>query len=207
MKSAYFMLGTGLVLMSTGIGGVFDQKVGLMSFVAGFVVMLSGVALWSRKATKAETVSQKRERDSPALIRFTGVAIALLSLITPYYREPVTTEMQGLSVSFMELVAATYSTGSVEVSYLFVALVSVVLVGSFVSIFHHAGGYIMLLGSMTVLFVGMMTLGSLEGLVQHVEAGIVLMVLAALVVVSSRLSHPDTGFREGSDWVMSSVVR
>ncbi len=207
MKSSYFMFVAGLVVMAWGVTGIGDGMAGIVGFAVGFVLVAAGTVLHAKEALKDEPTGEKnKERDTPALIRMTGVSIALLSLIMPYYNQPVSGDMQGLSMSFMEMLAAAYAGMSVEISYLFVLLVSVVVIGAFVSIFHHFGGYIMLLASMTVVFVGMSGVGSIGAMQYQVEAGLVLMVLAALVVISSALSRPNTGFGEDSDWAMASLV-
>lgn len=202
MKSSYFMVVAGLVMMAWGIGDVGEGTQGVVAFAVGFVVVLSGIVLRTKKTFDEQpTVTDKTERDTPAIIRFTGVTVALLSLVLPYFSQPVSTQLRGLNMSFVEMLAAAQSGVDVEISYLFVLLVGVVIVGAFISIFHHFGGYIMLLASSSVVFVAFADIGSIQAMPYHVEGGLVLMVLAALIIISSALSTPDTGFSEGSDWI------
>lgn len=201
MKSAYFLVVTGLVTMAWGVGDFGEGTVGVASFAVGFLLITSGLVMRAKKAFDEDpTTTVKNDRDTPALIRFTGVVVAMLSLAVPYMRNPVGVELQGLDQSFLQMLMAAATGGGVQVSSSFVLLVAVVFVGAFLSIFHHYGGYLMLLASSSVVFLTFTEVGAIEAVPQHLDAGMALMVLAALIVVSSAFSHPDTGFSEGSDW-------
>ncbi len=201
MKSAYFLVVIGLVTMAWGMGDVGQGTMGVVSFAVGFLLVTSGIVLRVKKVFDDDpTTTVKNDRDTPALIRFAGVVVAILSLAVPYMREPVGAELQGLDQSFLQMVMAAASGGGVQVSSSFVVLVAVVFVGAFLSILHHYGGYLMLLASSSVVFLTFTEVGSVEAIPQHLDAGLALMVLASLIVVSSAFSHPDTGFSEGSDW-------
>lgn len=201
MKSAYFLVVTGLVTMAWGMGDVGQGTTGVISFAVGFVLITAGLVMRAKKAFDEDpTTTVKNDRDTPALIRFTGVVVAMLSLGVPYMRDPVGVELQGLDQSFLQMLMTVAAGGGVEVSSSFVLMVAVVFVGAFVSILHHYGGYLMLLASSSVVFLTFVEVGTLDMVPQHLDAGLALMVLASLIVVSSSFSHPDTGFTEGSDW-------
>jgi hypothetical protein len=198
----------GVGAMALGITGQINEELGMMAFILGFVLTVSGMAIGVRNATKVEpkTNNKKERKDSPAIIRAVGVGIGLASLATPYFRSPLTPEAAETAQSAVDVVLTAAEGVETSISFVLIILVVVALAGSFLSVFHHAGGYVMLLGSMTFVFISMHKLGSLELVTHELGYGLYLMLFAAFVIISSSLSDTTDVFDKGSDWSSKLLV-
>ena len=172
----------------------------MMGFVLGFVLTVSGLGIAVKETAGIETKSDKGVRDRPALIRAFGVGVGLASLVTPYFQTPVTPEASETAESVVDVLAAAASGVEAHMSLIVLILVVVVLAGSFLAVFHHAGGYVMLLGGMTTVFVLMERSGSFEVVASEVGYGVYLMLFAAFIIISSSLSDTTDAFDTDTDW-------
>ena len=198
-KSTLVLILIGVVLTLVGITGAAGAQIGMMSFVLGFVLTVVGLALAVKDTTGVEPKKSKdKTTDRPALIRAAGVGVGLASLITPYFRTPVTPGATETAESVVDVLA----TAGVEahISFVVLVLVVVVLAGSFLSVFHHAGGYVMLLGGMTTVFILLQRSGSFDAVTREVGYGIYLMLCAAFIIISSSLSDTTDAFDADTDW-------
>lgn len=200
LRAPFVMVLGGIFAMTVGLTSSIGARIELTLGVMGFIMVLTGAILAVKQAFTHEPKNRKAERDNPALIRIVGAVIALASLTMPYVRSPLVPSMEGASHSIVELATAVQSGTQVEVGFLMLLLMGVVVTGAFISLLHHAGGYIMLFGAMTIAFITMQALGSIEGFQQQLSLGIYLAVLAAIITISSALSRPDTGIDPESDW-------
>lgn len=200
LRAPFVMVLAGIFAMTVGVTSSIGPRIELTLAVMGFIMMVTGTILAVKSAFTHEPKTRKTERDNPALIRIVGAVIALASLTMPYVRTPLVPSMEGASHSLVGLLTAVQSGAHVQVGFLMLLLMGVVVTGAFISLLHHAGGYIMLFGSMTIAFIAMQTLGSIQGFQQQLELGIYLAVLAALIIISSAFSKPDTGIDPESDW-------
>jgi hypothetical protein len=201
-KSTLALPAVGVGLMIVGVSEVAGTKVGMMSFVLGFVVTVAGLALAVKEATSADPKTKKRDKasDRPALIRAVGVGVGLASLITPYFRTPVTPGATETAESVVDVLATAAAGVEAHISFIVLVLVVVVLAGSFLAVFHHAGGYVMLLGGMTTVFILMERSGSFDAVRAEVGYGVYLMLFAAFIIISSSLSDTTDAFDSDTDW-------
>jgi len=181
-----------------------------MSFVFGFVVLVSGLLLTLKQERGMKSKRTKEERDSPAMIRATGVIVGLGSLAAPYFEAPIATDTGQTAHSVMEIGLTFISGMEMEINFIafmMVVLATLLLVGAFISIFHHSGGYVMLLGGMTAVFMAMASIGSFEALWEEVGYGLYLMLFAAFVIISSALVDTSHVYDKGSDWAHTTLVK
>ena len=198
-KSTLVLILIGVVLTLVGITGAAGAQIGMMSFVLGFVLTVAGLALAVKDTTGVEPKKSKdRTTDRPALIRSAGVGVGLASLITPYFRTPVTPGATETAESVVDVLAKAGV--EAHISFVVLVLVVVVLAGSFLSVFHHAGGYVMLLGGMTTVFILLQRSGSFDAVTREVGYGIYLMLCAAFIIISSSLSDTTDAFDADTDW-------
>ncbi|MDY7083211.1 MAG: hypothetical protein SXQ77_12600, partial [Halobacteria archaeon] len=118
----------------------------------------------------------------------------------PYINTPVFAGSSGANHSLIDMVQALMAGAQVEVSFILVLLMSIVVAGAFISLFHHVGGYIILLGGMSFMFMALKAIGSFQGLQSQAEIGLYVALFAAILIISSSLSRPETGIRSDSDW-------
>jgi len=202
------MFGVGLMVL--GISGQAGSEIGTMSFVFGFVVLVSGLLLTLKQERGVKPKKTKEEKDSPAMIRATGVVVGLGSLAAPYFEAPIATDPRQTAHSVMEIGLAFVSGMEMEVNFMafmMVVIATLLLVGAFISVFHHSGGYVMLLGGMTAVFMAMASMGSFEALWEEVGYGLYLMLFAAFVIISSALVDTSHVYDKGSDWAYTTLVR
>jgi len=199
-KSTVVLAASGVGIMSVGVSGVAGSQIGMMSFVLGFVLSVMGMVLGIKDATGSDPKKTERSADRPALIRAAGVGVSLASLVTPYFRSPVTPGATETAESVVDVLAAAAAGVEAHISFVVLVLVVVVLAGSFLAVFHHAGGYVMLLGGMTTVFILMERSGSFGVVTTEVGYGIYLMLFAAFIIISSSLSDTTDAFDSESDW-------
>lgn len=200
LKAPFTLVLAGVFALTVGITSTIGTRIEFTLAVMGFIMMVTGTILAVKNAFTHEPKTRRAERDTPAMIRVLGAVIALASLTMPYVKTPLLPSMEGASRSIVELLTAVQSGAHVEVGFLMLILMGVVVTGAFISLFHHAGGYVMLFGSMTIAFISLKAIGSLQGFQQGLQLGIYLAVLAALITISSAFSRPDTGIDPDSDW-------
>jgi hypothetical protein len=188
--------------MVVGISGVAGREISMMSFVLGFGLTVTGLALGVKEATSADakTGSKDRTTDKPALIRAVGVGVGLASLITPYFRTPITPGATETAESVVDVLATAAAGVEAHISFVVLILVVVVLAGSFLAVFHHAGGYVMLLGGMTTVFILVERSDSFGAVTTEVGYGVYLMLFAAFIIISSSLSDTTDAFDSDTDW-------
>ena len=200
-KSTLVLILIGVVLTLVGITGAAGAQIGMMSFVLGFVLTVAGLALAVKDTTGVEPKKSKdKTTDRPALIRAAGVGVGLASLITPYFRTPVTPGATETAESVVDVLATAAAGVEAHISFVVLVLVVVLLAGSFLSVFHHAGGYVMLLGGMTTVFILLQRSGSFDAVTREVGYGIYLMLCAAFIIISSSLSDTTDAFDADTDW-------
>jgi len=144
------------------------------------------------------------------MIRATGVVVGLGSLTAPYFQGSVTTNTKEVAHSVMDIGMAILAGVGMEidfVAFMMLVLATLLLVGSFVSIFHHSGGYIILLGGMTVVFIAMGSTGSFRAIWGELGYGLYLMLFAAFVIISSVLVDTTDVYESGSDWAYTTIVK
>lgn len=206
-KSTLALTGVGIVLMALGITGTLGTNIGMMAFVLGFVLTVSGFALSVKETTGVSPKKKDKDtRDNPALIRAAGVGVGLASLATPYFRSPVASDAAATAGSVIDVVTSAAAGVEANISFVVLVLVVVLLAGSFLAVFHHAGGYVMLLGSMTIVFIAMQRFGSLEVVTSELGYGLYLMLFAAFIIISSSFSDTTDAFDSGSDWSSNLLV-
>lgn len=199
---------TTLALPAAGIGAMVfgvvkgsGTDLGVMAFVLGFVLTVFGLAIGVKQATGIQPKKKSdKTTDRPALIRAVGVGVGLASLITPYFRSPVTPGAAETAESVIDVIATAAAGVEAHISFVVLVLVVVVLAGSFLSVFHHVGGYVMLLGGMTTVFILMERTGSFDAVTREVGYGIYLMLFAAFIIISSSLSDTTDVFDSDTDW-------
>lgn len=200
----------GVALMTLGISGQVGSQIGMIAFVFGFVVLVSGLLLTLKQERGVKSNKTKEEKDSPAMIRATGVVVGLASLAAPYFEAPIATNPTETAHSVMEIAIAFVSGMELEINFMafmMIVLATLLLVGAFVSVFHHSGGYIMLLGGMTAIFMAMASMGSFEAVWEELGYGLYLMLFAAFVIISSSLVDTTHVYDKGSDWAYTTIVR
>ncbi|MFP4175475.1 MAG: hypothetical protein ACLFSW_06850 [Halobacteriales archaeon] len=190
-------IGVGLMVAGVALGS--GTQASMIAFVAGFVLTVGGLALGVKDATGSESKNDGTT-DRPALIRAVGVGVGLASLVTPYFRSPVTPGAAETAESVVDVLATAAAGVEAHISFVVLILVVVVLAGSFLAVFHHAGGYVMLLGGMTTVFILMERAGSFDAVTQEVGYGIYLMLFAAFIIISSSLSDTTDVFDSDTDW-------
>jgi hypothetical protein len=206
-KSTLVLPVVGIATMLVGITGVAGTQIGMISFVLGFVLTVSGLALAVKQATGVEPKKKKdKTADRPALIRAVGVGVGLASLITPYFRTPITPGATETAESVIDVLATAAAGVEAHISFIVLILVVVVLAGSFLAVFHHAGGYVMLLGGMTTVFILMQRSGSFDAITREAGYGIYLMLCAAFIIISSSLSDTTDAFDSDTDWSSKLLV-
>lgn len=206
-KSTLALPAAGVGLMVAGISDITGTEMGMMSFVLGFVLTVAGLALAVKDATSAEPKKKKdKTSDRPALIRAVGVGVGLASLVTPYFRSPITPGATETAESVVDVLATAAAGVEAHISFVVLVLVVVVLAGSFLAVFHHSGGYVMLLGGMTTVFILMERSGSFDAVTREVGYGIYLMLFAAFIIISSSLSDTTDAFNSDTDWSSKLMV-
>ncbi len=205
-KTSLALPAGGVALMALGIAEYPGPEIGMMAFVLGFVLTVSGMGIAVRDATKADPkTTEDGASDSPAMIRAVGVGVGLASLATPYFRSPVVGANEAAQ-SVVDIVVSASAGVETSVSLVVLILVVVVFAGSFLSVFHHMGGYVMLLGGMTMVFILMQQTGNLEAVTRELGYGLYLMLLAAFIIISSALSDTSGSFDSDSDWSSKLLV-
>jgi hypothetical protein len=207
-KSTFVLPVVGVGLMVAGIAGVAGTEIGMMAFVLGFVLTVSGLGIAVKDATSAEPKKKKDgAKDRPALIRAVGVGVGLASLVTPYFRSPITPGAAETAESVVDVMVTAAAGVEAHISFIVLLLVVVVLAGSFLAVFHHAGGYVMLLGGMTTVFILMERSGGFDAVTREVGYGVYLMLFAAFIIISSSLSDTTDAFDSNSDWSRLIVLK
>lgn len=200
-KTTLSLMGIGLILMATGAAEITGALLSRISFIAGFVLTVIAL-MTSVKDTRGPKSKKKNKgsKDRPALIRAVGVGVGLGSLVTPYFRSPITPGATETAESVIDVLTTAAAGVETHISFIVLILVVVVLAGSFLAVFHHAGGYVMLLGGMTTVFILMERSGSFDAVTREAGYGIYLMLCAAFIIISSSLSDTTDAFDSDTDW-------
>lgn len=189
LKSAGVLFAIGLAVVAVGLAASGSAEVRIMALVIGVVTLLSGLVLAARDAFQEEARSKQSTRDTPALLRVGGGFLGLASLLLPYIKIPLSPTSERTAYSLPELLGLLQEGAEIEGGFILLLFMGVVVAGSFISFFHHAGGYVMLLGSMAFTFVTIQALQSdlLNVATQEFQAGLYIAVLASLIIISSSL--------------------
>lgn len=199
LRSPFTFVLVGVVVMAVATTSSLGAQFEVLALVGGFMITVSGLLLGVKEtfAAPVTTTQQQEARDDPSVVRIVGVVIALISLGTPYARTPLAPTANGATlVDFLTSLQA----GGLQGGFILLMLMAIVVAGAFISLFHHVGGYVMLLGSMTFVFMTLNMLGSIEQFQQELHLGLYLSIFAAFVIISSSLISPETGLDSDSDW-------
>ena len=201
LRSPFVIVLLGILVMTAGVTTSLGPQIEVVTLVLGFVVAVSGLMLGVKETFEGPT-TQTESRDDPSMVRIIGVVIALLSLGTPYVRTPLAPGTGG-ETSLVAFLSELQAGAPIEGGFILLVLMAIVIAGAFISLFHHVGGYVMLLGSMTFVFMTIRMLGSITQFQRGMHFGLYLSIFAAFVIISSSLIDPTTGLDADSDWATS----
>jgi hypothetical protein len=202
LRSPFTVVLLGVLVMTAGVTTPIGPEIEIVTIVLGFVVTVSGLLLGVKETLAAPTKAEKESRDDPSMVRIIGVVIALISLGTPYVRTPLAPSTAG-ETSLIAFLSSLQAGAALEGAFILLVLMAIVIAGAFISLFHHVGGYVMLLGSMTFVFMTIRMLGSITQFQRGIHFGLYLSIFAAFVIISSSLIDPTTGLDADSDWATS----
>ncbi|MDY6779057.1 MAG: hypothetical protein SV760_00610 [Halobacteria archaeon] len=201
-KTPYIIVVVGaLMIVGSAVGSV-SKQIQMMGLVMGFTVTVAGLAISVKDSFKMEARTEQETSDPSPVIRLFGAFVGLGSLLTPYIKIPITAGDTGTAYTFIEMLQAIQSGQSIQGSLVLLIFMGVVIAGSFLGIFHHLGGYIMLFGTMAFTFVVMRTVGSglVDVLRNEFKIGLYVAVGASLIIIASSFVKPDADIDSDSDW-------
>lgn len=184
-----FMFAAGLTVAIVGLASASGPEIRIMALVVGTVTVISGLVLAVKSSFGQKARSKETGRDTPAIVRIAGAFLGLASLALPYIRIPLSPEAQRTSHSFVDLLGLLQGGNQIEGGFLVMLFMGVVVAGSFIAFFHHAGGYVVLLGSMAFTFITMQALHTdLPSIAtREFMPGLYIAVVASFVIISSSL--------------------
>ncbi len=189
----------GLVIM---IGGIFlstNIHIEALILFIGTLVAFTGLIQTVRKTYGTETKKKKKQKDNPTILRLIGVGVALFSLTLPYTKTGFGTGPNTEAVT-LEIIQSFYTGITTEISLVLLTLVAVIIAGAFISIFHHVGGYMILLASSTFAVISFYTTKNLNQFANDFESGLLLVLFASIIIILSSLIKPKAGLDHSSDW-------
>lgn len=201
----------GVVLLLGGIvsltaagaanSGSFEQVAGI-AVGLGMLVGGMGSLMWEVQMRERHEVV---ESDTAFWYRVVGVFVALISTGLPYTRIPLP-ESPGASVqggrtaeSFVDIAYTVTVTGSPEIELALLFFGAVVVLGAFVGIFHHLGGYVILFGAVGFAFIliQLLRVGFGTLLFVEFEPGVWVAIFGALLIATSPIleveNQPNSG--------------
>lgn len=200
----------GVVLLLGGIvsltaagaaqSGEFGQIAGIATGL-GMLVGGMGSMMWEVQIRDHRDVVKS---DTAFWYRVVGVFVALISTGLPYTKIPLP-DSPGASVaaerspgSFVDVVYTVAVAGSPDVELAFIFFGAVVVLGAFIGIFHHLGGYVILFGSIGFAFILIQLLQVGFGTLLFVEfqPGVWVAVFGALLIVTSPILEVRGGQQE-----------
>ncbi len=193
LKEVGVVLLLGGIVCLTAAGAARSGEFGQVAGIAvglGMLVGGMGSMMWEVQIRDHRDVV---ESDTAFWYRVVGVFVALVSTGLPYTRIPLP-ESPGASVaaersagSFVDVVYTVAVAGSPDVELAFIFFGAVVVLGAFVGIFHHLGGYVILFGSIGFAFILIQLLQVGFGTLLFVEfqPGVWVAVFGALLIVTS----------------------
>lgn len=195
----------GVVLLLGGIvsltaagaarSGEFEQVAGI-AVGLGMLVGGMGSMMWEVQMRERMDVV---ESDTAFWYRVVGVFVSLISTGLPYTKIPLP-DSPGAPVaaersaeSFVDIVYTVTVAGSPDAELAFMFFGAVVVLGAFIGIFHHLGGYIILFGSIGFAFILIQLLQVGFGTLLFVEfqPGVWVAVFGALLIVTSPILQVD----------------
>ncbi len=189
----------GVVLLLGGIvsltaagaatSGSFEQLAGI-AVGLGMLVGGMGSMMWDVQMRKR---SDLESSDTGFWYRVVGVFVALVSTGLPYTRIPLPSspgaavEGERTPESFVDIAYTLAMTGNPEIELAMLFFGAVVVLGAFIGIFHHLGGYVILFGSIGFAFILIQLLQVGFGTLLFVEfqPGVWVAIFGALLIVTS----------------------
>lgn len=171
--------------------GAFEQLAGI-AVGLGMLVGGMGSMMWEAQIREHRDVV---ESDTAFWYRVVGVFVALISTGLPYTKIPLP-DAPGAAVaaersaeSFVDVAYTVTVAGSPEIELAFMFFGAVVVLGAFIGIFHHLGGYVILFGSIGFAFILIQLLQVGFGTLLFVEfqPGVWVAVFGAILIVTSPL--------------------
>jgi hypothetical protein len=170
---------------SSGAMKAIVVSVGIVCSFMGGSLFLAGVQ--SRKSTGGTSGVKK---DTPSRVRLAGVVITLSSLIMKYGMFPIGSNVDRTPHSAVTALNDVVS--GAEINLALLVLICMVVGGSFASIFHHIGGYLILISvsAYGYLVVQLLDMTPQEVFFNEFGLGVYVAIVGALImVVSSVLKY------------------
>ncbi len=182
----------GIVSMTAAGSAATGSTAQLLALATGLGIVIGGMGalIW------AAQLRQRRdsiENETPFWIRIVGVFVALTSMGLPYARTPLpeepgaTVEATRTAESFVDVAYRHGAAGLPEAEIAILFFAGVVVVGAFVGIFHHIGGYVIIFGAIgfSFMLVQLLGVGMMELFFEEFQPGVWIALFGGMLIVTS----------------------
>ncbi|MDZ7687679.1 MAG: hypothetical protein U5J64_02975 [Halobacteriales archaeon] len=184
---------SGVALAAYSLREEAGSNLQMVGAAGGFILFAAGLGTLFDMRGLESVRDHPEESDTPARVRLLGAAVVLGSLLLPYAYTPLEAGAQRTGYSFVGLIRALYSGVQVADGFMILALMSVVVIGGFIALLHHFGGYLILLGTAGFGYFVMDTMGieATQVIVSEFQIGVYVAIVGSLIIISSSLMTYD----------------
>lgn len=183
----------GIGVMAAGVTGVIPRQAGVIALGFGFLMVVAGLVVGMRERIAGTTSGTKGGRDVGSRLRIGFAVLALASVLLPYYRIPLVPN--GAMATGLDVPQALLAGNAPFGVIVGAAFLAVLVAGVFLSVFHHVGGYVLVLDviGLTVLVGRVAEIDAVVTVTDVFGVGLYVVGLAALGVLASQFVSSDEG--------------
>lgn len=183
----------GIAVMAAGVFDVVPKQAGVIALGFGFLMVVAGLVIGMRDKIAGDSGGTRGGRDVGGRVRIGFALLALISLVMPYHRIPLLPN--GAMATGLDVPRALLAGNAPFGVLVGAAFLAILVAGVFLSIFHHVGGYVLVLDvlALTVLVGRVAEVGIATAVTDVFGPGVYVAGLAGLGVVASQFVAADEG--------------